>query len=140
MVGKGTGSSSVHAEDLLLDGQDQLFFLDDVLEPQLVPLLFLLLEQISQGTVEGVRWLNHRNGSEALVGVFLQQIGFPIHEVVFETFGWLGLDRKQVLAAQLYLFADVQILFNVIKGLIGDLSTVAVVESFLFASTCRNGG
>lgn len=87
----------------LFHSKNELLFLDQVLHPQLVALLLLRLEQVPQGPVERLRRLNHRDGPQAFVSVFVQQVRLPVHEVVLEALRRLGLDREQILPALLNL-------------------------------------
>uniref|UniRef100_A0A2M3ZNF2 Putative secreted peptide n=1 Tax=Anopheles braziliensis TaxID=58242 RepID=A0A2M3ZNF2_9DIPT len=60
LIGQCTGSTSMYAQNLLLDRQHQLLLLDNVLHLELVAFLFLRVKQILQRRGQRCRNLNVR--------------------------------------------------------------------------------
>lgn len=87
----------------LLNCENKLFLFNQMFHPQLVPLLLLRLEELAQGPFERRGWLDHGDGAEALVSVFVQQVRLPVHQVVLETLRRFRLNWEEILSSLLHL-------------------------------------
>lgn len=81
-------------------------------------MVFLLNEELSEWAFQRRRRLDLLEFSKALLGVALQQVGLPNHEVVPESLGRFRLDGENVFPPLFDLLFELSVLVKVIDWLV----------------------